>query len=135
MPKDIFENILVVDDILDTGSTYYLIQEFVRTISNNAIWTVLIDKAKQYSSSFIGEDSMQISGLISVEPWGLSTGTPRQNPLISIVLPVFNRNKAGNTIESVIQQSFQDFELIIVDDGSTLIGQNSWGLPKSYPQN
>ena len=56
-PKDIFfENILVVDDILDTGSTYYLIQEFVRTISNNAIWTVLIDKGKSnIQVDFIGE--------------------------------------------------------------------------------
>ena len=41
-------------------------------------------------------------------------------PLVSVIIPTYNR--AGVTtraIESVINQSFKDFELIIVDDGST----------------
>jgi glycosyltransferase involved in cell wall biosynthesis len=41
-------------------------------------------------------------------------------PTISIIIPVFNREKyIGLTIESVLQQTFSDFELIIIDDGST----------------
>ena len=39
---------------------------------------------------------------------------------VSIVLPAFNR--AGSirmAVESVLQQSFSDFELLVVDDGST----------------
>lgn len=42
------------------------------------------------------------------------------NPAVSIVLPAFNR--AGSirmAVESVLRQSFADFELLVVDDGST----------------
>ncbi|QZY86425.1 glycosyltransferase family 2 protein [Exiguobacterium acetylicum] len=38
----------------------------------------------------------------------------------SVIIPLYNkRNHIKETISSVIQQSFEDFELIIVDDGST----------------
>lgn len=38
---------------------------------------------------------------------------------ISIIVPCFNRSKTlANTIESVINQTFKEWELIIVDDGS-----------------
>ncbi len=41
------------------------------------------------------------------------------SPKISIVLPLFNGQKyLGEAIQSVYNQSFQDFELIIVDNGS-----------------
>ena len=41
-------------------------------------------------------------------------------PLISVIMPVFNAEKFISTsIESVLQQSFLNFELIILNDGST----------------
>jgi len=41
-------------------------------------------------------------------------------PLISVVLPVFNGGKfLVESIESILRQTFNDFELIILDDGST----------------
>lgn len=39
---------------------------------------------------------------------------------ISVVIPLFNKEKAiRNTIQSVLNQTVQDFELIVVNDGST----------------
>ena len=41
-------------------------------------------------------------------------------PEISVILPVFNSEEfIGKAIESVLAQTFEDFELIIVNDGST----------------
>jgi glycosyltransferase involved in cell wall biosynthesis len=40
-------------------------------------------------------------------------------PLISVIVPVYNGEKTiRETIESVLAQSFSDFELIVINDGS-----------------
>ncbi|HEV8515562.1 MAG TPA: glycosyltransferase family A protein, partial [Cyclobacteriaceae bacterium] len=40
--------------------------------------------------------------------------------LVSIIIPTFNRGHLiGETIQSVIDQTFTNWELIVVDDGST----------------
>jgi len=44
----------------------------------------------------------------------------KTSPLVSVITPVFNREKfIGPAIESVIGGRFQDFEYIIIDNGST----------------
>jgi glycosyltransferase involved in cell wall biosynthesis len=41
-------------------------------------------------------------------------------PIITVLMPVYNAEKyIGEAIRSVLDQSFRDFELIIVNDGST----------------
>ncbi|MCT7970472.1 glycosyltransferase [Laspinema olomoucense] len=41
-------------------------------------------------------------------------------PTISVIIPAYNAEKTiQETIESVLNQTFQDFELIIINDGST----------------
>lgn len=41
-------------------------------------------------------------------------------PLFSIILPVYNGSEfVGQCIDSILANTFADFELIIVDDGST----------------
>ena len=43
-----------------------------------------------------------------------------RNRLVSVIIPTYNRASAlGRAITSVLEQTFVDFELIIVDDGST----------------
>lgn len=42
-----------------------------------------------------------------------------KQPAISIIIPVYNAEKyLRRCVESVLSQSFTDFELILVDDGS-----------------
>lgn len=42
------------------------------------------------------------------------------NPKISVIMPVYNSGKYLSTaVNSILNQSFKDFELILIDDGST----------------
>ncbi len=43
-----------------------------------------------------------------------------ENPTVSIIMPAFNcESTIGESIDSVLAQTFQDWELIIIDDAST----------------
>ena len=51
-------------------------------------------------------------------------------PLVSVIMPVYNAEKyLAQAIESILDQSFESFEFIIVDDGST---DNSLQIMRSY---
>jgi glycosyltransferase involved in cell wall biosynthesis len=51
-------------------------------------------------------------------------------PLVSVLMPVYNASQyLMESIESVLQQSFTDFEFVIVDDGST---DDSVSVIKTY---
>lgn len=44
----------------------------------------------------------------------------KNNPKISIIIPTYNRaHLVGRAIQSVLSQTYQGFELIVVNDGST----------------
>jgi glycosyltransferase involved in cell wall biosynthesis len=43
-----------------------------------------------------------------------------KTPKVTVFIPVYNREKyVGDAIESILAQTFSDFEILLVDDGST----------------
>lgn len=54
----------------------------------------------------------------------------RKPPLVSVVMPVHNAEEyLPQAVESILNQTFRDFELIIIDDHS---GDKSWNIIKKY---
>ncbi|MBC2693931.1 MAG: glycosyltransferase [Desulfobacteraceae bacterium] len=57
----------------------------------------------------------------------------KENPLVSVIIPTYNRGWIlKEAIDSVLAQDFTDFELIVVDDGST---DNTHDILSSYKEN
>lgn len=53
-----------------------------------------------------------------------------ENPRISVLMPAYNTEKyIAEAIESILNQTFQDFEFIIIDDGST---DETWQTIQRY---
>ena len=58
------------------------------------------------------------------------TSPIQSNKTVSIIMPVYNGSKfLSASIDSILSQTFEDFEFIIIDDGST---DNSLELIKNY---
>lgn len=106
------------------------------------IWELdsLADKQRQYLETAI--DVMQ-------ENWSRLQSGLNNRPSISVVMSVYNGKKfLHEAIESILSQTFKDFEFIIIDDGSVdesvdiirsykddrirLIRQNNHGLVFSF---
>ena len=61
----------------------------------------------------------QIQGVLMVEQ-RKSTALNVRQPLISVLMPVFNTGRyLDDAIKSIQRQTCADFELVVIDDGST----------------
>lgn len=54
------------------------------------------------------------------------------SPKVSVIVPTYNRaDRLERALNSIVSQTYQDFELIVVDDGST---DKTYQLMKSFPK-
>ncbi len=93
-------------------------------------WAFLPPEAIVFEDSEVGMQAAQAAGIgcINVnvscsipKQWRKSNMSDTNKPLISVVAPVYNTSKylRWQCIESVINQSYENWELILVDDGAT----------------
>lgn len=56
----------------------------------------------------------------------------RKAPLVTVIIPTYNRaNKLNDAINSVLQQTYKNIQLIVIDDGSS---DHTDELIKNFPQ-
>ena len=84
---------------------------------------------KRWNGKIWGLFIVGLAFLLGVSGWALYVLSA---PMVSVVMPVYNgakNNYLHRSIASILNQSFKDFEFIMIDDGSS---DNSWEILQSY---
>jgi glycosyltransferase involved in cell wall biosynthesis len=67
---------------------------------------------------------------LSPDPSAPGRAAASAPPRVSVIMPAFNEaSYVRRSIDSILAQTFRDFELIVVDDGST---DGTWGIVQGY---
>ncbi len=91
--------------------TFSNFQQFLRKSYNSPM----------FRAEFIEEDKRIMSVMENITDYLIENISKiSKKPLVSIIMPVYNRvNVIKNAIDSILNQNYSNWELIIVDDGST----------------
>ena len=95
----------------------YSLKDRIKNILHNSVIIPYRKKSKRYRIWNYKTEEKFIS---KIEEIYIKNKDQFENILVSIVMPVFNRaDIVGKAIESVLNQSHQAWQLIIIDDGGT----------------
>lgn len=96
-------------------------QEHTRRIFKNSILVIELDTGRQppYVTHPSGhrERIRDLGVLVNSTPLEIQDGVSKRSPLVSVIVPTHNRPQMLKVaIESILEQTFQDFEIIVVND-------------------